>query len=218
MRHCLAILLTLLSCAPLRAQEDNVARFQPSLPPQPALATAAIDSVAYLGFAPTPWSLTGSWAPHEGLNLSLSASVFAEVGKHARHGAGFAQSLAALYAVPIAKDVALNVGAYLTNTTWQHASQRQAGVSAALAWRISERWEASLYGQKRLVGDDTPRVWGVWPGYGYNPMYDDAAADRIGAAVKYNVSPAFSFTLSVENVWLHDRAVPVTPWHGNEQR
>ena len=140
-------------------------------------------------FYPYGWS---SWSLHEGLNVSLGASVFAQFGKHARHGAGFAQNLSAMYAMPLSKDRkwSLALGGFVNNVYWNHSSAREAGLSAVLGYQFDEHWEAFLYGQKSLVSS---------PGVPY-PLYDmGALGDRIGAAVRYNVSPSFSVEVSVEH-------------------
>ena len=135
------------------------------------------------------WS---SWNLHEGLNVSLGASVFTEVGKHAHHGVGFAQSLSAMYAMPLSKDRkwSLAVGGYMSNVNWNHVSAREAGLSAVLGYRFDEHWEAFLYGHKSIVSShDIPY-----------PLYDmGALGDRIGAAVRYNFNPSFSVQVSVEH-------------------
>ena len=51
-----------------------------------------------LGYRPWFWAGWQRWDLHPGLNLSLGTSVFAQFGKHARHGAGFMQNISAMYA------------------------------------------------------------------------------------------------------------------------
>lgn len=146
-------------------------------------------SMNYLGVYPMCWGGFNNWQLHEGLNMSLGASVFAEFGKHARHGAGFSQQLAMQYAQPLTDKLSFSVGGYLTNVNWQHDSYRDAGLSAVLGYRFNEKWEGYVYGQKSLLQTN------------FMPMtiYDcESIGDRIGAAVKYNFSPAFSVQFSVE--------------------
>ena len=134
----------------------------------------------------------GNWELHKGLNMNLGASVFAQFGKHARHGAGFSQNISAMYAVPITDKLSFAAGGYFNNTYWGHDTYRDAGLSAVLGYRFDEHWEAYLYGQKSLVSSS------------YIPysLYDmNALGDRIGAAVKYNFNKNFSITLSVEKEW-----------------
>ncbi|MDO5526645.1 MAG: transporter [Prevotella sp.] len=134
-----------------------------------------------------------NWELHKGLNMNLGASVFAQFGKHARHGAGFSQNIAAMYAMPLSKNLSFAAGGYLNNTYWGHDTYRDAGLSAVLGYRFNDHWEAYLYGQKSLVSSN------------YIPysLYDmNALGDRIGAAVKYNVNKNFSITLSVDKEWV----------------
>lgn len=133
-----------------------------------------------------------NWELHKGLNMNLGASVFAQFGKHARHGAGFSQNIAAMYAMPLSKNLSFAAGGYLNNTYWGHDTYRDAGLSAVLGYRFNDHWEAYLYGQKSLVSSN----------YIPYPLYDmNALGDRIGAAVKYNVNKNFSITLSVDKEW-----------------
>lgn len=138
-----------------------------------------------------PLSLGGWywWDLHKGLNVNIGASVFAQFGKHARHGAGFSQSFSAMYAMPLTEKLSLAVGGYLNNVYWAHDSYRDAGVSAVLGYQFDEHWEAYLYAQKSLVDNKfMPR-----------PLYDlGELRDRIGATVKYNFTPNFSVQISVE--------------------
>lgn len=65
---------------------------------------------------------------------------------------------------------------------------RDGGINAVLGYKFDERWEAYLYGQKSVMNSRMPL-----------PLYDmNGLGDRIGAAVKYNFSPKFSVTVSVE--------------------
>ena len=148
-----------------------------------------VSSFNYLGIYPLHWGGWSNWQLHKGLNVSLGASVFAEFGKHARHGAGFTQEMALQYAMPLTDKLSLSLGGYLTNITWQHDNHRDAGLSAVLGYRFNEKWEAYIYGQKSLVQTRFTPI----------SVYDyEHIGDRIGAAVKYNFSPSVSIQLSVE--------------------
>lgn len=136
------------------------------------------------------WGGMGTWNLHQGLNASLSASVFAQFGKKANRGAGFAQSISAMYATPLTPRLSLAVGGYLNNVYWSHAPMRDAGLSAVMGYRFDDHWEAYLYGQKSLVESRNIPL----------PLYDmGALGDRIGAAVRYQVNPSFSIGVSVEH-------------------
>lgn len=131
-----------------------------------------------------------NWDIHKGLNVTLGASVFAEFGKNARSGAGFAQNISMLYATPITNKLSLAMGGYLNNVNWGRFSTRNAGVSGVLGYQFNEHWEAYLYGQKQVVQSGP-----MLPQY----MIDCAElGDRIGASLKYNFSPTFSVQMSVE--------------------
>ena len=132
----------------------------------------------------------GTWNLHKGLNVSLGASVFASFGKHAPHGAGFGQSLSAMYAIPLTDKLSVAIGGYFNNLYWAHDAHRSAGLSAVMGYQFDEHWEAFLYGQKSFIQDRfTPY-----------PLYDlGHLGDRIGATIRYNVTPSFSFELSVEH-------------------
>ena len=139
---------------------------------------------------PLYWGNWYNWSLHKGMNVSLGASVFAEFGKNARGGAGFTQNVSAMYAVPVTKKLSVAVGGYFNNIMWQHDTWREAGVSAIMGYKFNDHWEAYLYGQKSLAGNRR-----------FMPctVYDlSNIGDRIGAAVKYNVNPNFSFQVSVE--------------------
>lgn len=139
---------------------------------------------------PLYWGNWYNWSLHKGMNVSLGASVFAEFGKNARGGAGFTQKVSAMYAVPVTKKLSVAVGGYFNNIMWQHDTWREAGVSAIMGYKFNDHWEAYLYGQKSLAGNRR-----------FMPctVYDISnIGDRIGAAVKYNVNPNFSFQVSVE--------------------
>ena len=139
---------------------------------------------------PLYWGNWYNWSLHKGMNVSLGASVFAEFGKNARGGAGFTQNVSAMYAVPVTKKLSVAVGGYFNNIMWQHDTWREAGVSAIMGYKFNDHWEAYLYGQKSLAGNRR-----------FMPctVYDISnIGDRIGAVVKYNVNPNFSFQVSVE--------------------
>ncbi|MBR5062014.1 MAG: transporter [Prevotella sp.] len=163
--------------------------------------------VRHIGLYPMHLGGFYDWNLHEGLNVSLSASVFAQFGKHARRGAGFTQSLSAMYAVPLTDKLSLSVGGYLYNMNWQNDAYRNAGLTAMLGYRFNDHWEGFVYAQKSLT-HNVP-MYGVYPtrwpmGGLYCDPFDAAymgAADRIGAGVRYYFNPSFSIEVSFE----HDR-------------
>lgn len=235
-RKSLLILSFVFSCALVFAQEDvlNVPIKVEHEVAQPELSSAiegnlevqdslhlpvlnSLGQVPSLGYHGYYHSLPlwggpgwGFWNLHEGLNVSLGASVFAEFGKHARKGAGFSQQIAMQYAVPLTDKLSLSIGGYLTNVNWQHDTMRDAGLSAVLGYKFNEKWEAYVYGQKSLVQTNN---------YMPRSLYEmEQLGDKIGAAVRYNFSPSFSMQLGFEQTVYPDRSVPPMPIVRNPER
>ena len=150
----------------------------------------SLGQINYINRWPGSFGLTGyhDWELHQGLNMSLGASVFAGFGKYAPKGAGFAQTVSGMYAVPFSDRLSLAAGVYLLNADWGGLNLRDTGLSGVLGYKFSERWEGYLYGQKSLM---QPKI--AWPIFGMQEL-----GDRIGASLKYNVSPSFSIQVSVE--------------------
>ena len=143
---------------------------------------------AYINMYPYSWFGLYDWQLHKGLNVSLGASVFASFGDSPWKGAGFAQSISAMYAVPITDKLSFAVGGYMNNVYWSHDPYRDAGINAVLGYKFDEHWEGYIFGQKSLVNKSMPM-----------PLYDmNRIGDRIGAAVKYNFNPQFSIQVTVE--------------------
>ena len=136
------------------------------------------------------WGGYQTWDLHPGLNVSLGASVMTTFGRGGLSGAGFAQNLSMMYAVPLSNKLSLAVGGWLNNMDWGRYSCRQAGISAVLGYKFDEHWEGYIYAQKSLVGKTSALPY---------PLYDlGHNGDRIGAAVRYNFSPSFSIQINVE--------------------
>ena len=138
---------------------------------------------------------------HKGLNVDVDASVFASFGKHAPHGAGFAQRISALYADSITSHLYYAVGIHLNNVFWKGSNYHDAGLDAMLGYRFNEHWEAHIYAQKSIKNN-----YDTYSPYRYNyfngPMYKfNNAPDRLGIALRYSPTPAFSFQVSVEGDW-----------------
>ena len=155
----------------------------PSLDDRGRVVTAGFYPYSFGG----PWS---SWRLHEGLNLSLGASVFSQFGKHAYGGVGFAQNLSAQYAVALTPRLSIALGGYLNNMFWASSTYRDAGLTAVLGYKFDEHWEGYLYGQKSMTTNVPIPLY----------LQDlNEMGDRIGAAVRYNVTPNFSVQMSVES-------------------
>lgn len=149
-----------------------------------------------------------TWDLHQGLNVSLGASVFAQFGKHAHGGVGFGQTISAMYAMPLTSKLSFAVGGYFNNLYWNHTPVREAGLSAVMGYRFNEHWEGYLYGQKSISNQ------GQVP----YPLYDIGdLGDRIGAALRYNFNPSFSVQVSVEHRSLPNNGptsvFSESPWH-----
>ena len=143
------------------------------------------------GFCPYYFGgLWSNWRLHEGLNLSLGASVFSQFGKHAYGGVGFAQNLSAQYATTLSPRLSIAVGGYLNNMFWASSAYRDAGLTAVLGYKFDEHWEGCLYGQKSMTTNVPIPL--------YLQDLNDMG-DRIGAAVRYHVTPNFSVQMSVES-------------------
>ena len=154
--------------------------------------------LGYYPMSPYGWGAFGTWRLHKGLNINLGASVFAQFGRHARNGAGFAQSFSAMYAMPLTDKLSLAVGGYINNVYWHHDASRETGLSAVLGYRFNDHWEAYLYGQKTITSNRLIPY----------PLYDMGwMGDRIGAAVRYNFNPSISIQVSMEH--------GVNPGHDN---
>ena len=181
--------------------------------------SAQVDTLTHrMSVMPQRWSMPYYYGLHQGLNVSLSASVMAGIGKHAPKGAGFAQSLQATYLTPINNKLSLMLGGYISNLNWGDLNARYAGVYGELSYQFNEHWEAHVYGQKNIAGNTgyIPGLYsaGYW-GSGFPPYWGGAGAvDRIGAGVRYMPNPSLSFEVNVENVWLPNQ--PYLPSTGGD--
>ncbi len=176
---------SMMSAMPLQAQDSL---HLPVLDSQGRVAPFSLYPLYYGG-----WS---SWQLHPGLNISAGASVFAQFGKNARHGAGFSQNISAMYAIPVNNKLSIALGGYLNNIYWAHDAYRDAGLSAIIGYKFNDHWEAYLYGHKSLMDNRHMPYC----------LYDmNSVGDRIGAAVKYNFNESTSIQISVESVSLPNR-------------
>lgn len=140
-------------------------------------------------YAPYSWRPYMQWDLHKGLNMNLSLSMFAQLGKHSYGGVGFTQDISALYAVPVTDRLSVAVGGWMSNINWAHNSWHDAGLTAIVGYRFDQHWEAFLYGQKSVIK-------GMRIPY---PLYDmQELGDKIGASVRYNFNPSMSIEVSVE--------------------
>jgi len=141
---------------------------------------------------------------HQGLNLSLGMSVFAQFGKNARKGAGFTQSIAATYLQPLGKRAWLAVGGYVDHTNWDGDSYTTGGLYGELGYQLTDHWAAYVYGKKSIVNSGLQSMGYPYPGgyYGMGApyMYNDLG-DKLGAALRWTPNPSFSLEVSVEKNW-----------------
>lgn len=148
-----------------------------------------LGQVQPISLYPLGWMGYYSWDLHEGLNVNFGASVFAAFGKHTPSGAGFGQNISAMYATSLTPRLSIAVGGYFSNLYWAHNSFRDGGFNAVVGYKFDEHWEGYIYGQKSIMTRRMPPL-----------LYDiNHLGDRIGAAVKYNISPQMSFMISVES-------------------
>ena len=66
---------------------------------------------------------------------------------------------------------------------------KDAGLTAMLNYRFDDHWEAAVFAQKSMMEPRMPLQQMWWLGADFG--------DKIGASVKYNVNPHFSFQLTV---------------------
>lgn len=182
----LLFILALMTASTVRAQEV--------LTPDTTLHLPSLNNLGqmhYINQWPGTFSFAGfnNWSLHEGMNMSLSASVFAGFGKYAPKGAGFAQTVSGMYAVPLSDKLSLAAGIYLLNADWGGLNLRDTGLSGVMGYKFNERWEGYLYGQKSL---SQPNM--AWPMFGMHEL-----GDRIGASLKYNISPSVFIQVSFED-------------------
>lgn len=129
-----------------------------------------------------------SWHLHKGLNVNLGASVFAAFGKGAPSGAGFAQNVSLMYALPLSKRLTLAIGGWVEHFSWSGEQFTEGGLNAVLGYKFNERLEATAFVKKSLVDNRMPLR--------YAAMGD--VGDRIGASLKYNFSSSFSMQITVQ--------------------
>ena len=142
--------------------------------------------------APLIWSGYGrvaegwdDWRLHSGLNVSLSASATVGFGRHAL--SGFSENVSIMYATALTPQLSLALGGYYSHFNLGHSDFSDAGVNAVLNYCFNERWEASIYAQKSLLTPQVPR-----------PVYDlSNLGDKIGAELRYNISPTATIGVSV---------------------
>ena len=151
-----------------------------------------------------PYYLGGGWTPawnlHKGLNVNISSSVFANLGGHGHHGAGFTQDISLMYVTNLSKKATLAVGGYFNNMTYHGTNYTTAGISAILGYQFNEHLNGYVFAQKAFNSDNMAfKNYGAYPYYGYYTPYgywgmygnyygNGCAArnmDRIGGGLRY---------------------------------
>ena len=79
------------------------------------------------------------WPLHEGFNAAFSASVTAGLGKHAPRGAGWGQTAAFAYMMPLGKKFSFAGGVYADHFTWGPFGFTDVGLAAQLGYRVNDR-------------------------------------------------------------------------------
>ena len=127
------------------------------------------------------------------MNVNVGFRAMAQFGKNALHGVGIGESAAMMYAGTFKNAPRLSYGAglYMDNVNWGSSTSRSVGLTAMLGYKISERWNAFLYGQKNIVNSNTFT----------QPYYlraNELAKDAVGAAIRYNVAPGSYIQMNIE--------------------
>ncbi|MBM6992970.1 MAG: hypothetical protein I3J02_06890 [Prevotella sp.] len=154
---------------------------------------------------PAPLSYYNSYGGlHQGLNVSLGMSVFAQFGKNARKGAGFTQSITATYLQPLGKKAWLAVGGYVDHTNWSGDNYTTGGLYGELGYQFNEHWAAYVYGKKSIVNNGVQAYGYPYAGgyYGMgSPYLYNNLGDKLGAALRWTPNHNFSMEISVEKNW-----------------
>ena len=79
-----------------------------------ACSSPLFSELSFLGGGPGGLA----WPLHEGFNAAFSASVTAGLGKHAPRGAGWGQTAAFAYMMPLGKKFSFAGGVYADHFTW----------------------------------------------------------------------------------------------------
>jgi hypothetical protein len=134
------------------------------------------------------WGNFSDWSLHPGLNASFGASVMVGMGRHSYSGAGFAQNVSLMYAVPLNNRFSLAIGGYYSHLNWNGRDFNDGGISGVLGYHINDRFDAYVYGQKTLINPRIPRPL----------MGLGNTGDRIGASLQYKITPSATIGISVE--------------------
>ncbi len=177
---------------------DSLAAGEPSclslsLPwqtPGPHLGAYGLGGLATFSDDPFMWRL------HEGFNAQLGLSVTAGLGKHAPRGAGFGQTAAFAYLVPLGKKFFAAAGIMANNFDWGAFRRTDVGIGGVVAYQPNDRITLYAYGQKSFL----PRVSTMRDlhhgAFLLNPF--DFPRDRIGVAGEFKIGNNAMIGISVE--------------------
>lgn len=161
---------------------------------------------------PLPYSPAPLW--HEGLNVSISLSAFASLGKNAASHSGFGQSLELSYLKPLTKDRRLwgMIGGVLTHRNYGSTHLYDGSLYGMLDYRIDERWSVYAYGQY-AVSNRKLGLYGAWydgmwgygmqPGLALRPWGGLTAPGEsvVGIGVQYRPTKSVWIQVNVEHSW-----------------
>ena len=201
--------------ARLLAEEREQQQIDRNLPLVDENGQAITNNDMYYPYWGYGWGFN-TWRLHKGLNVNLSASVFANLGNGYGHGAGFVQDVSLMYVTNLSKKATLAVGGYINNVTYGGSNYTTAGVNAIFGYRFNEHWSAYAFVQKAFnSGNFAPWAmgYGAFGGYGmgFSPMYagwgygmaDSRFMDRIGGGVTYQWGEHNQNSLSINIEYDH---------------
>ncbi len=137
-----------------------------------------------------------SWRLHEGFNAQFGLSVTAGLGKHSPRGAGFGQTAAFAYVLPLGKKFYAAAGIMANNFDWGAFRRTDVGIGGVIAYQPSDRVTLYAYGQKSFL----PRTSGArglhHDAFLLSPF--DFPRDRIGVAGEFKIGNNAMIGISVE--------------------
>ena len=145
-----------------------------------------------------------AWPLHEGFNAAFSASVTAGLGKHAPRGAGWGQTAAFAYMMPLGKKFSFAGGVYADHFTWGPFGFTDVGLAAQLGYRVNDRIALYAYFNKSLLPRDASSLRSdcLMPGLPWR------GRDRLGVAADFKISEKAAVQISVSVERGDDRPLP----------
>lgn len=145
-----------------------------------------------------------AWPLHEGFNAAFSASVTAGLGKHSPRGAGWGQTAAFAYMMPLGKKFSFAGGVYADHFTWGPFGFTDVGLAAQLGYRVNDRIALYAYFNKSLLPRDASSLRSdcLMPGLPWR------GRDLIGVAADFKISEKAAVQISVSVERGDDRPLP----------